>query len=50
MTAHTHTWTTESSHNTSEGTVTYQRCTCGSQRIRAPKPAAATSVAVVEAR
>ncbi|WP_196249109.1 hypothetical protein [Rhodococcoides fascians] len=28
-----HTWTTHSTHNTSEGLVGYQGCPCGAQRI-----------------
>lgn len=39
-----HSWTTQSSHRTSEGTVTYLRCSCGQFLVRstapAPQPAA----------
>jgi hypothetical protein len=29
-----HSWTTESTHRTSEGTVTYERCSCGARRVQ----------------
>ncbi|WP_176444061.1 hypothetical protein [Rhodococcoides kyotonense] len=35
MTTHEHAWTTTSRHDTSEGRVTYQHCTCGAQQILA---------------
>ena len=32
-TDHEHLWTTDSTHPTSEGIVTYQRCRCGEHRV-----------------
>ncbi|WP_197480823.1 hypothetical protein [Rhodococcus sp. EPR-157] len=45
---HHHCWTTASHHRTSEGTISYQHCSCGAQRILAPAQEA-NLLAVVEA-
>ncbi|WP_199560559.1 hypothetical protein [Nocardiopsis sp. L17-MgMaSL7] len=38
MTEHEHRWTTDSTHSTSEGMVTYQRCRCGEHRVALSAP------------
>lgn len=38
MTEHEHRWTTDSTHPTSEGAVTYQRCACGEHRVTLTPP------------
>ncbi|AYJ49570.1 hypothetical protein D8W71_16035 [Rhodococcus sp. P1Y] len=48
--SHPHNWTTASSHNTSEGTVSYQHCRCGAQRILARTSSTHVPVAVVAGR
>ncbi|WP_017586722.1 hypothetical protein [Nocardiopsis ganjiahuensis] len=38
MSDHEHRWTTDSTHPTSEGVVTYQRCRCGEHRVALSPP------------
>ncbi|MGW5877978.1 hypothetical protein ACWFMI_15685 [Nocardiopsis terrae] len=38
MTGHEHRWTTDSTHATSEGLVSYQRCRCGGHRVTLSAP------------
>ncbi|MGA9872853.1 MAG: hypothetical protein WBQ44_17145 [Rhodococcus sp. (in: high G+C Gram-positive bacteria)] len=48
-TAHVHHWSTASRHATSQGTVIYQHCTCGAQRVLTSAAWEPMPVAVVDA-
>lgn len=48
---HEHRWRTESTHHTSDGLVSYQRCGCGARRVAQSRPQSiATTTAVPRQR
>ena len=47
---HFHSWATASRHNTSEGSISYQNCACGAQRILSSSVYEPGVLALVSAR